>query len=279
MSGVIKVDEIEKSSDTGTGIKLNSPLQDSSGNQLISETGAISNVDLSAVDLSTSNTSTFSDDQISGDKIHGGTISGSTLNSDITFPDGHWVPLGLVQGNSSDNRMIFDNVFSDDYLYFKIYFQIMPSALTQGGDLYFRYRKNGADLSNSSYYGRTVFDGYGGTSSAAITALTYYNLWTVGLWSQTNKPIMNGEYIFSQVSNPVINGSTRFGSYYRPYGIGSCFGYAVDTNTGYGRSDSNIRYNVDLNSSSLPDGFVIYTSTSTDRLSTNSYVYAWGMKP
>lgn len=52
MAGVIKVDEIEKSSDTGTGIKLNSPLLNSTGTEIMSAAGALSgNVNMTNADL------------------------------------------------------------------------------------------------------------------------------------------------------------------------------------------------------------------------------------
>ena len=201
--------------------------------------------------------------------------------SGATFPAGHWTPLGVRYGNTSDNYLLFDNIFTDDYLYYKFYFQLQMSSVGSGNNLYFRFRDvTPNDISISYYYGRHVFDGHGGAYSTALNGGSYGILWGAGLWSVTNMPTINGELYITQVSNPSIGGISRLPGMVRPFAFGTVIGYGTDASTGYGRSDFSIRFNQDSSSNAISSkGIALFSQGTADRFGTNSYIYAWGMNP
>ena len=166
----------------------------------------------------------------------------------------------------------FNNVFSSDYITYKVVIGYLNFTGGSGGDLTFRFlTSTDTDLSSSDYQYTLTNQRHDNDSYLAISG----NNQAEGkifkdLWNNEAGGV-HGELNIYNVVAPVIDGAnTDKGSYYRPIMINDLVGYADGINQ-YTRQSGMVRYNPN-NADTHYTGFTLQFGQE-ERATTHIQVY------
>ena len=174
---------------------------------------------------------------------------------------------------SSSGKILFSNVFSSDYIHYKVVIGYYNVAASSNGHLYLRWMTGTNTIISDSNYQftltrqRATNDSYNAVSGTNDTAGKIYH----GLWNNINGGIHGEINMYHCGPAPVINGTnTDKGDYYRPICFNDLVGYDESHNA-YTRQSGMVRYNAN-NADTHYTGFVLDYG-QTERQHTHISVY------
>jgi len=133
-----------------------------------------------------------------------GTASSSTvLFGDQTFktaPSGAMTLIARNSGSSQIGNIGLDNVFSDTYDYYKIYMWV--NAVASGGDLYWRFRKNGSDRTDSHYRGVSTLSQVTSSAESVSSSMQIWSNTFFQLFNNANSNANMGDALDITVFDP-----------------------------------------------------------------------------
>ena len=133
-----------------------------------------------------------------------GTASSSTvLFGDQTFktaPSGAMTLIARNSGSSAIGNIGLDNVFSDTYDYYKIYMWV--NAVASGGDLYWRFRKNGSDRTDSHYRGVSTLSQVTSSAESVSSSMQIWSNTFFQLFNNANNNANMGDALDITVFDP-----------------------------------------------------------------------------
>ena len=203
-----------------------------------------------------------------------GTSGATTISKPAGMYEHITTKVSSADGSlSSSGAIFFPEVFSSDYIHYKVVIGYYNVAASSNGHLYLRWMNGTNSITTASNYyftltrQRSSNDSYNAVSGASQTAGKIYH----GLWNNVNGGIHGEINMYNVGPAPTINGtSTNKGAYYRPICFNDLVGYDESHNT-YTRQSGMVRYN-----SQHPDtyhtGFVLDYGQN-ERATTHISVY------
>jgi len=183
----------------GKAVATQTPSSGTVTNDMLA--GSIANSKLATDPLNASN---LASGTVPTTRLGSGTASSSTvLFGDQTFktaPSGAMTLIARNSGSSAIGNIGLDNIFSDTYDYYKIYMWV--NAVASGGDLYWRFRKNGSDRTDSHYRGVSTLSQVTSSAESVSSSMQIWSNTFFQLFNNANNNANMGDALDITVFDP-----------------------------------------------------------------------------